>query len=126
MVSKEGDILKRVLHHYNQTFKMNFYFCLGWRQDRYRAFLKRRFDLRLPASSRRGHTIHLIHPDSNIPAIAIWVAKDSPIAILAHECLHAVNMTLLDRGVLPSFENDEVQAYLLEELMRKATGDGRP
>lgn len=32
---------------------------------------------------------------------------------VAHESFHASNMLLENRGVIPSFENDEAQAYLL-------------
>lgn len=39
--------------------------------------------------------------------------------IIAHECLHIVNMILVDRGVLPDFNNDEPLTYLLEYITNK-------
>ena len=116
---QRGGSLKRIVHHYNQTFKMNFYFCLGWRQDRYVSMMKRRFDINLQVNSRLAHTCPV--SIGNELAVAVWISKDAHPAVLAHECLHAVNMTLLHRGVTADFENDELQAYFLEELLRKVT-----
>jgi hypothetical protein len=50
---------------------------------------------------------------------AIFLQPKAPAAVVAHECLHAVNYILRKRGVKPSFENDEPQAYLLTYLMAK-------
>lgn len=35
---------------------------------------------------------------------------------IAHECVHAANMTLHHVGVFPDFQNDEAQAYLVEYI----------
>ncbi len=41
------------------------------------------------------------------------------LGIAAHECLHAVNMIFDTIGVIPTFDNDEPQAYLLEYLLNE-------
>jgi len=49
----------------------------------------------------------------------IYLRDKKMISTLAHECLHITNMILHSKGVLPSFENDEAQAYLLGWIMKK-------
>lgn len=75
---------------------------------------------------------HTLHPSvegnccidltkkDNLATVCIWVKDKKDYSALAHECVHAANFTLDNRGVLPSFENDEVQAYLVGLLVTKA------
>lgn len=42
------------------------------------------------------------------------------IGVLAHECLHIVNMISYNLGMKADFKNDEPQAYLLDYLVDKA------
>ncbi len=46
--------------------------------------------------------------------------KKPSIGVLAHECLHLVDMIFRNYGVKPDFKNDEPNAYLLEYFVNEA------
>ncbi len=46
-------------------------------------------------------------------------SRSAAYSVLAHESIHAVNMILDSMGVLPSFENDEVQSYAVQYLLEQ-------
>ncbi|QQV91428.1 hypothetical protein M1M25_gp112 [Tenacibaculum phage Gundel_1] len=62
--------------------------------------------------------------DSNAYYAIVLNTKSShgkpSIGVLAHECLHIVNMISHNLGMKPDFKNDEPQAYLLDYLVDKA------
>lgn len=54
------------------------------------------------------------------PKMYFMFLKDTHVndfAVVAHESLHITNMILQDVCVIPSFENDEAQAYLLSHVV---------
>lgn len=55
----------------------------------------------------------------------IWV-RGNDLATLAHECLHIANMILDAKGIIPSFSNDEAQAYLMNYLINKCLRRKQP
>lgn len=77
-----------------------------------------------PESRALASTFWIQHPRGN--AVVMWfkasmTLKDSTWqAVLAHECLHATGYVLGSRGVRPSFDDDEPQAYYLSHLYREA------
>ena len=55
-------------------------------------------------------------------AVRLWFPKNSHrknIALLSHEVSHLVNWLLMDCRIILSKDNDEVYAYLTEEIMYK-------
>jgi len=46
--------------------------------------------------------------------------KQLTYSILAHECVHATNVILSDRGVVINEYNDEIRAYMVQYLMEYA------
>ena len=64
--------------------------------------------------------IHEIDCDDGTVTYLLAIKKwNKDFGLLSHECLHLANMILDRRGVLPSFENDEPQTYLLQYIMNK-------
>lgn len=104
-----------VIHWYCETWLMNFYFCIGTKRERFMLLAKEIFDHKPDVGE---HAIGHMCGDGRITAI--WVRDKDDVPSLAHECLHAVNHTMIKRGVLPDFNNDEAQAYLMTALMTKA------
>ena len=52
-------------------------------------------------------------------AIYICLQLDEPIAVVAHEALHATNFILADVGADHNRDDDEVPAYLLKWIMEQ-------
>ena len=50
----------------------------------------------------------------------VWVRDKKRLDVLVHECVHAANMTFYGVGLKPDYENDEIQAYLVQALFNKA------
>lgn len=106
--------------YYCDLYKMNFYFCIGWRPAEFEKYAKRTFDHELSLRAHRGKTLAVSNDRGMV--IVIWTEKKRDFACLAHECVHAANFTLEARGCQPSFENDEPQAYLVDVIFSKAIG----
>lgn len=76
-----------------------------------------------------GRTIRLPyrkHPasTSTYPVVVIWVRPDADVAVLTHECWHALYWVFTNRGVCfdEGMGADEPVAYYLTYLIRKALG----
>lgn len=106
--------------HYSKTWQMNYYFFIGWSWEDFGKYYRKTFGLELPQySGQSGYTIMVENNKSC--RVLIWVKNPKSFSIIAHECLHAVNMTLHRAGYRVDLTNDEAQAYTLTELMQ-ATG----
>lgn len=99
-------------HFFCHTWCQNFYFYLGWPPEELKKRLKGydgNFEVRAKTIVDSYGHIH------------IWTKKKKcALDDLAHECVHAANMTLGRAGVEPCFGNDESQAYLVGSIMRFA------
>ena len=51
----------------------------------------------------------------------LFIKANPSLSIIAHESIHITNSILNDCGVIPSFSNDETQAYLLGWIVNKIT-----
>lgn len=111
--------MKKPKHWYCETWKMNFYFCIGWRPEEFQKYMKKSFDYEFESRLKDGSTLLCNSDQGSI--IIIWTRKRADHAVLTHESVHAANMTLSSRGWRPELENDEPQAYLVESIFRKAT-----
>lgn len=65
-----------------------------------------------------GTCLH--YESENDSLIVIWVYDKRRFDIVSHEALHAANYILDMIGHKPSHRNDEVQAYLSQEILREA------
>jgi len=58
-------------------------------------------------------------PDSIYPFQCIIHTKDNKISLIAHEAVHASSFILCDMGVVADFNNDELQAYIVQYICRE-------
>lgn len=109
-----------------ELWRMNFHFFLGWHRDDFIGYVEKNYGeglLTLPGLAS-GKTLYLENKKAEHEAILIWVKYKGKkgFSTLAHECVHAANWVLRDRGVQPDFDNDEPQCYLVGNLVRQALG----
>lgn len=96
--------MKRKPHHfYSDLYFQNFYFCPGWKKNEVEKFFNVELD-----QYCRGITM------TTENGIAIWIQDNVLIGCLVHECIHAANFLLKQKGVIASHENDEPLAYLVQ------------
>jgi hypothetical protein len=96
---------------------MNYNFFVGWKFEDFQAYAKKHYSLEFRQSC--GRTLFIQEDGATI--IAIWTRPgDKDGSILAHECVHAANLTLNHKGVIADHINDEAQAYLVQVLVKKA------
>lgn len=113
--------------YFNETFRQNFYFFLGWKAEDYYDYCVKHFDYhwdRELFDLNDGKTAMLTNKSKGKEVVLIWTRHQekkvsSQLAILAHECLHATNMTLDRIGYEVDLKNDEAQAYLFTEIFRQ-------
>ena len=106
--------MRKPRHWYCEVYKQNFYYCLGWSATSVSAYLLKYFKYEWKDEHRLGSCIH------NADITVLWTYKRNDAAALAHEAVHAANFTLGQAGLIPSYENDEAQAYLVEAIVRNA------
>lgn len=109
---------KRPISLFCETYRINIYFMPGFSQKEIDyAFKQNDWGEPLQISDGSGRT------SIYRGRIFIWTKErkrnDDLLATLAHETFHASSFILDDRGVLPSFENDEPQAYLHDWIFRQ-------
>lgn len=104
--------------HYDNCWRANFWFCLGWNQDAFAFYIKKQFDHEISTKPVNGKTIEFFDKGNHI--CVVWTRKKRDIPSLVHECLHAAIFTLDMRGVKFDVDNHEPLTYLVESLVRKA------
>lgn len=106
--------------YYCATFKMNFYFFIGWKPEKFQRYLGKYLNCQANiAPFNNGKAMLINHPNGKGQVTAIWTAKRDASAVV-HECVHAANFTLESIGHIYSYENDEVMAYLVTRLFDEA------
>lgn len=110
-------------HYFNETFRMNCYFCVGWSKKQIQRYMKDSWKY-TSSSWGAGKTLWCVC-DNGADVVIVWTAPKEPISSLVHECVHAANIVLEARGQPIDQKSDEVQAYLVEEIFRKATNQRR-
>lgn len=104
--------------YYCKTWFVPVEFHIGMPWDRFAKDIKRRHECKIvKVEGCTGKTLML--ENRGDIAIVVWTLRKD-IDVIAHECLHAVNYILENRGVQASWGNDEAQAYLLTELIGEA------
>lgn len=73
----------------------------------------------LPEGLKQGMEYYIEHGIEPGNLILVWT-KALDQHIIAHECLHAANFTLRERGYRLDLYNDESQAYLFMAIYKGA------
>jgi len=106
---------------YCETWKMNYWFFLGWSEKDFEKEIKRVFNYDVQHASRSdGLCLRCYHGNSTIKVI--WTRRKTDYGSLMHECIHAAGWTLEDVGVDIRDSNSEPLAYLAQSIFEKATG----
>lgn len=105
-------------HFYCQTWKMNFYLCIGWTPKKFETYMRKQFDYEWAGDRKDGTTLRCDADQGTI--MVLWTRDKKNIGALAHEAVHAANWTLEMRGWKPDLSNDEPQTYLVESIVRHA------
>lgn len=109
-------------HYFDEMWRHNFLFCLGWKPEQYIEFCKDKFDYTPSIENCDGEHVLIESRGIGFQHV-IWTRRKAGpkfYPTLAHECLHAAIKTLEYNGVKLDPNNDEPLAYLLSNLMRKA------
>lgn len=104
------------IHFHNDTYYEDFYFCPGFKESDYERAVKE-FDSRYnPNISDCDGCI-----DNPHHGIFIWVRHRgiAGLGSLHHECIHAANECLKQKGVKQDTDNDEALTYLSQWLFEK-------
>lgn len=99
---------------FEDVYHQNFYFFPGYTEEQYEAFIRKtspRYSINL--SGVHGNTAR----DDN--GIYIWTRSNNDLGVLVHECIHAANYCLSDRGIKSDAVNDEPTAYLAQWIFDK-------
>jgi len=116
--SKSHRRVKRPIYYYLELYRTQYYYCLGWNASEVEALLLKLNATLDSAIDGAGACLQIDSPTGHV--IIIWT-KRKCTTILAHECLHAANMTLSWIGWRADMNNDEPQAYLMHHLMEKVS-----
>lgn len=99
---------------HNDTYHQDYYFFPGFTEDQYEAFIRKttpRYSINL--TGVHGNTAR------TDTAIYIWLRTNTDYGALVHECIHAANYTLSDRGIKVDAFNDEPTAYMAQWIYYK-------
>lgn len=108
--------MKKPKHWYCELYRFNVYYCVRWYPAEISEYMFKMYGLEKDYAKLGGTCLLL-----NDPIVVIWThPTDKDRSFLVHECVHAANIILSQRGVQPSYGNDEAQAYLAEIIFRKA------
>jgi hypothetical protein len=107
-------------HYYCELYRVNYYFCIGWKAKDVQQFLAKAFGHDKDITQADGYTMLATSEDG--AGIVVWTRHKDDHGVLAHEITHAASFTLGRAGVKASFRNDEAQAYLVGLLVEKALG----
>jgi hypothetical protein len=108
-------------YFYDEVWKQNFWYFIGWPEEKFKNYLKDYFNTDHDLRSCDGVCIALQGQAESV--IAIWTRPKSGARfyeVLSHESFHAAGMTLADRGHIFTYDNDEAMAYLLGAIVRNA------
>lgn len=105
--------------YYCKTFQQNILFLIGWKRQKFEAFLKKNFGCGDSFENYGGACV--LAKGKNGFVIVFWIESKRAKDIISHESTHAANYILDIIGHNHSYDNDEVQAYLAQEIYNEAT-----
>lgn len=110
---------KAPFHAFNNTWRFNAYFFIGWDFKDYNNYLKKNLDYCEIADdfTGDGHSLTSLEDGA-----FIWT-KEKDFSIIAHEAFHSSHYLLESAGVKTYSHNDEPLAYLLTWFIRNCGED---
>lgn len=99
------------------TWRQNFYFFIGWKPEAFEKYVLKTYGHDPDIGGANGKTLCLDGRDGS--RFLVWTKKRDA-SIIAHECVHAANWMLAERGYKFDPHNDEPMAYLVGALVREA------
>ena len=105
-------------HFYCQTWKMNFYYFVGWSEKTYLNYVKKHWDYEMNLQGVDGNCLEVSFDGS--AGNSVWIRDRKNYAVMAHECVHAAANTLRSRGWKPDFDNEEPLTFLVESIYRNS------
>ena len=115
--------MKKPRHLWEETFKMNYWFMVGYPEKEVEVWFKKQFDHDTDYSGCDGKTSVLERRDG-MKTIVVWVRKKNMLPELAHEVCHAAMFTFTHAKILHTEETDQAFCLLLERLFRFAREGG--
>ncbi len=112
-------MMKKPKHYFCNTFRQEYLFFIGWSRKEFDNYLLKKLGAKPDLGICYGACMNYEYDEGNL--IIIWTFDKKRVDITTHECVHAANYTLDLIGHHPSQKNDEVQAYLTQELFIAAT-----
>lgn len=58
--------------------------------------------------------------DGKLPFTCVIHSRSMAISVIAHEAVHAANFIMDAMGMIADFNNDELQAYIVQHICTKA------
>ena len=98
-------------------FGITYILCLNWPTADFCKWYSKKYNHPIHTTGEQALTV----PHLEESEIVIWNGTKSTTN-LVHECTHAANYTLHHIGHKADFENDEVQAHLIDWIFNKAKG----
>ena len=108
-------------HIWVDIYEVNVYWARCSR-DMYEVLVKEEFSREAPKIGRPRDARMEVYEMKGRGVIVIWLSPEAKIWHVAHECFHAANGILEDRGLRLTDSSDEAYAYLLQYLIRKMEG----
>lgn len=57
--------------------------------------------------------------DGALPFTCVIHSRSIAVSVIAHEAVHAANFIMSDMGMTADFDNDELQAYIVQHICTK-------
>lgn len=67
-----------------------------------------------------GRCCYKLESDSKLPFLVVIHSKSAAISVIAHEAVHAASFILDGMGMNADFNNDEIQAYIVQHICQEA------
>lgn len=107
---------KKTPKSYRQiTFRQDVLYFIGWSKKEFNEYVSEHFDDEDPVTTESG-VCYMQERENDDPVLIIWVEHKKRLDILVHEVTHGANYILQSAGHEHSYDNDETQAYLNQEL----------
>lgn len=99
----------KALYFESDIYRQDYYFLVGWTREHVEKTLGVSIEGGAGAAIQKDGTIYIWLQD---------VSNPEGLSELAHECVHAANMTLGARGIVVNADDDEALAYLVQWIFQ--------
>lgn len=106
--------------YFCRTFRQNIWYFIGWPREKFEEYVEKKMGVLVELGVCYGACLNIPTEDDSL--ILVWVGDKKRVDIVTHESIHAANYILEMIGHIPSQANDEVQAYLTQEIFSEAIG----